>query len=1035
MKKVKTKIIFIFLIIIIILQNTLTVYSAAILIKKADLEKGSSINTHIQFKKNNKWVNVVCNYIHYNKDNKKYPAYCINHGLHGVDEEGAYTVNISKVLEDEVIWRTIINGYPYVTPEKLGLDTKEEAYVATKQAVFSIMENRDVKSFYKAKDEKGQKIIDAIYKISEKGKNGTQKYKTASIYLNKNEEINKLNENYYYIEYSINCNTQISKFSIDEDSNIPKGAFFTDQNNNRKKEFNGNEKFRLVFPKKALEENIFGNIIIKSSCETFPVYYGKAPKNNIQDYAITGDSYQEFENEFKIELKTNKSVIKVIKKDEETLKPIEGVKFSLLKDNTVIETIATDQNGQAEFKNLYASDNYVLKEIKSKDEYIPNEKEIKLNLEYKQLIEKVITNRHKKGGIRIIKVDADNEHLTLGAIEFDLISVDDGSVVAHLSTDADGIAEVNNINTGDYILRETKTKKEYDICIDKNLKVNWNDISEYVIKNEKKKGKIKVIKQDSEKSDIRLSGVKFIVLNSENRIVDEIITDQNGEGESSRLPIGDYTIKEVDLGNNKDYIIDSTEIEMKVNNQKTSVVTAKNKHKTGSLEILKVDKDTQKPIKNVKFEVIDKIGNRQIITTNENGIAFIENIRVGDAIIREIETQNEYELLENEINIKIKYKENNCIKIENEKIKGQVEIYKTDKEDSNIKIQGVKFKILDEDKTEVDNLITNKNGYAISKKLPIGKYTIIETKTNENYVLNSKNIEFEIKSKEKLTYNITNRKIKGKIKIIKTSKLENLVRKIKQNDPIEGVIFEIFNINNKKVDEIITNKDGIAISNELKRGIYKVKEKYATEYFLVDEKEYVVKIINDNEILELNIENMPHIPETKIDKNGPEKAEAGQEINYKFNIKNTGNVMLEKFTWKEFLPYESINITKMQTGTYNEEMEYSIFYKTNKGEYSFLKKANTYKNEYINFEEIQLEKNEKIIEIKVEFGEVKEGFSSIQSPILYAITNSKLKEGDFIENKTKIEGYDYEYLVSDQAKCTTKIYKKEITKKLPRTGC
>ncbi len=1034
MKKIKTRIIFILLIIIIILQNTLTVYSAAILIKKADLEKGNKINTHIQFKKNNVWTNVVCNYINYNNGDNKYPAYCINHGLNGVDEEGAYTVNISKTLENEIVWRTIINGYPYVTPASLGLETKEEAYVATKQAVFSVMENRDVKNFYKAKDEKGQKIIDAIYSISEKGKNGTQKYKTASIYLNRSEKINKLNENYYYTEYSISSDTNMSEFFIKENSDIPEGAFFTDEKNNKKNEFNKKEKFRLVFPKRLLENNISGNIIIKSKCETFPVYYGEAPKDGIQNYAITADAYQDFENEFKIDIKTNNSAIKVIKKDEETLEPIEGVEFNLLKNDIVVGKNKTDKNGKIEFKNLYASDNYILKEVKAKDEYIQNMEEIKLKLEYEQTVEKIITNKHKKGGIKIIKVDADNTDVTLGAIEFDLINADNGKVVAHLTTDADGIAVVENINTGNYILKETRTKKEYNICIDKNLKVNWNSLSEYVIKNEKKKGKVRIIKQDEEIDEIKLAGVKFIIFNKDNKIVDEIITNKNGEGESIKLPIGDYTVKEVDLGNNKEYLINNNEIKVTINNDEISTVIAKNKHKTGSLEILKVDKDTQKPIENVKFEVTDKIGNKQIITTNEYGIAAINNLRIGNIKIKEIETQKEYELMENEINLKIKHNEKSHIKIENEMIKGQVEIYKVDEEDQKIGIQGVEFKILDKNKIEVDRIITNQRGYAISKKLPIGKYTIIETKTNPNYVLNNQNIEFEIKSKEKLTYNITNKKIKGKIKIKKTSKAENLIRKIKQNDPIEGVIFEIFNINNEKVDEIITNKDGIAVTTDLERGIYKVKEKYATKYFLLNENDYIINIKNNNEIVELNIENMPHMPKTVIEKNGTENAEAGQEINYRFIIKNTGNVKLNKFTWTEFLPYEDINVTKLQTGIYNEKMKYKIFYKTNKKEYVFLQEVSSTKNEYIDLKKIELEKNEKITEIKAEFGTVKEGFSSIQSPVLYAITNNKMKEGEIIENRTKVEGFDFEYLVSNEAKHLTRIYKKEIIKKLPRTG-
>ena len=38
--------------------------------------------------------------------------------LIGVGEYGAYTVDVDTVLDDDVIWRTIINGYPYKTPQE-----------------------------------------------------------------------------------------------------------------------------------------------------------------------------------------------------------------------------------------------------------------------------------------------------------------------------------------------------------------------------------------------------------------------------------------------------------------------------------------------------------------------------------------------------------------------------------------------------------------------------------------------------------------------------------------------------------------------------------------------------------------------------------------------------------------------------------------------------------------------------------------------------------------------------------------------------
>ena len=74
--------------------------------------------------------------------------------------------------------------------------------------------------------------------------------------------------------------------------------------------------------------------------------------------------------------------------------------------------------------------------------------------------------------------------------------------------------------------------------------VNWNETSNIVIENEKKKGQIKIIKEDQEDSNIKLEGVEFQIIDKNNRIVEKIKTDKNGETITSRLPIGNYIIKE-----------------------------------------------------------------------------------------------------------------------------------------------------------------------------------------------------------------------------------------------------------------------------------------------------------------------------------------------------------------------------------------------------------------------------------------------------------------------------------------------------------
>lgn len=87
-------------------------------------------------------MNIQTTYVVYQKDGIEYPAYCMQKDLLGVGEQGPYTVNVNGLLTDVMIWRTIINGYPYKSYEQLGCANKQEAYFATKQAIYCIIYNR-----------------------------------------------------------------------------------------------------------------------------------------------------------------------------------------------------------------------------------------------------------------------------------------------------------------------------------------------------------------------------------------------------------------------------------------------------------------------------------------------------------------------------------------------------------------------------------------------------------------------------------------------------------------------------------------------------------------------------------------------------------------------------------------------------------------------------------------------------------------------------------------------------------------------------
>ena len=71
------------------------------------------------------------------------------------------------------LWKIIINGYPYKTIEELGVANKEEAFTATKQAIYTYI-HRNQLSDYEAIGEAGQRTLNALYKIVNDANNSTE---------------------------------------------------------------------------------------------------------------------------------------------------------------------------------------------------------------------------------------------------------------------------------------------------------------------------------------------------------------------------------------------------------------------------------------------------------------------------------------------------------------------------------------------------------------------------------------------------------------------------------------------------------------------------------------------------------------------------------------------------------------------------------------------------------------------------------------------------------------------------------------------
>src|SRR5574344_1301310 len=94
------------------------------------------------------------------------------------------------------------------------------------------------------------------------------------------------------------------------------------------------------------------------------------------------------------------------------------------------------------------------------------------------------------------------------------------------------------------------------------------------------------------------------------------------------------------------------------------------------------------------------------------------------------------------------------------------------------------------------------------------------------------------------------------------------------------------------------------------------------------------------------------------------------------------------------------------------------------------------KNNYIDLTKMGLEEEEIITNIKINFGIVKEGFSSVDMPLVSFKLHEGLYNNQEIINETILEGYDNTYKISDSdfTRTIVEISPKVETKKLPRTG-
>ena len=346
--------------------------------------KGLKIHTHLAV---------------YKKDGKEYPAYCMNRELPGVEIGRSQTVDVKQLVNNVMVWRTIINGYPYKSISELGCNTEEEAYLATKQAVYCMLTNRDVNE-YSAIGEAGERTLNALKTIVNNARNSNQTKVSSELTVNEQEKlwkIDNLDSSYISKTFLVTANTSMSKYTVNVKNLNIEGYKLVDQNNKEKTEFSNSEKFKILIPIQEVKQDGNFSIEVSAQVATKPVFYGESRDSGLQSYALTGYTYEEGTGSKKVYYTKNETKIIITKTDDKTGKKLEGVEFELLdkNQNKIYTEITTNKDGIATIDNLLPGI-YYIRETKTLEGYQLYSKLIKVELELNEETTVNVINSEKE---------------------------------------------------------------------------------------------------------------------------------------------------------------------------------------------------------------------------------------------------------------------------------------------------------------------------------------------------------------------------------------------------------------------------------------------------------------------------------------------------------------------------------------------------------------------------------------------------------------------------------------------------------------
>ena len=477
---------------------------------------------------------------------------------------------------------------------------------------------------------------------------------------------------------------------------------------------------------------------------------------------------------------------------EGTTTPLKGVTFLVTDSSGAVVgnsngEFITDENGRIVLNDLTPGTTVTAREVKALEGYVLDGQPKSILIKTGE-VQTLRFYNAKQGTIVVKKLDKQTGE-PLAGVEFQ-ITYSDGSYLdddyGHLSskglykTDANGEIRISGV-VGTLIITETKPLPGYVMdegTKTQTVKVNPTDTQTITVYNTKMGG-LTIIKTDEETGE-RISGVQFEIRKLNGEIVGTYTTDRSGVISLPEAEKGWYQVTELKAA--KGYQLDSQPYQIEVKDGGTATLEITNRQ-TGSAIIHKIDSVTGKGIYGVKFLLSDAKGNPVGTYESDNeGYVYVDGgLADGKYTIREIECADGYILDTQPKTIYVEYGGCTTITWKNTAVTGQIQVTKTSADYNSMNgwpagtpIPGTVFEIYHyRTGNLVDTIRTDKNGVAVSKPLPLGRYKVVESQAADFYALDKTPIDVEIEHAGQIVKAaMTNKSLYTNVSIEKTGYAE-----------------------------------------------------------------------------------------------------------------------------------------------------------------------------------------------------------------------------------------------------------------------